>query len=636
MTQRKRTPNNLSHRSIEITGRAINEETRTVEIAFSSEASVNRYYGTEVLDHKAESVRLDRINNGGAFLMDHNPNDQIGVVEKAWIDPDKKGRATIKFSKSARAEEIFQDVKDGIRRLVSVGYLIHKEETTKLDGGREAVRAIDWEPYELSLVSIPADDSVGVGRSMEKTDELKQSNKKEMSDNNDTKTAPETATRSVEVIKEALPKVDVKAERSSAATAERSRIESIQKVAETMKSRGIVVDAGKAIQNDMSVFDFQTEALRALEEKHTNYTPASDLSKSERSDISKFDLGKALRANFQGVRLDGIEREVVEEGEREAKNAGLGISRGLTLPGFYVKRDMTATGGSGGDQGGMTIATEKAGLLDDFFNASVMRQLGATVLTGLTGNLDIPRLLADTAAAGKAENAAADEVSPTTDQLSLSPKRLPAFVDISDQLLNQSSSAIESMIRGHLTAQMLATQEAAFFHGTGTAMANGIAGTSGIGSVVGGTNGAAPTYANIVALEASVDAQNAIMGALAYATNGQIRAKLKQTPKQSSGVEGNFIIADNTPDSINGYRAMFTNAISRTLTKGSSSSVASAIFFGNFADYVIGYWGGLNLELLRDSANAKTGLHTLVANTYYDGGVRRPKSFAAMLDALGA
>jgi HK97 family phage major capsid protein len=202
--------------------------------------------------------------------------------------------------------------------------------------------------------------------------------------------------------------------------------------------------------------------------------------------------------------------------------------------------------------------------------------------------------------------------------------------------MNQSSSAIEAMLRGHLTAQMLASQEAAFFHGSGTNEANGVAGATGIGSVIGDTNGAAPDYADIISLEEKVDAQNAIQGSLAYASNGQIRAKLKQTSKQAGGAEGNFIISDSSPNSINGYRAEFTNAISRTLTKGSAASICSALFFGNWSDYVVAYWGGLNLELLRDSTNAKSGLHTLVANTYYDGGVRRPKSFAAMTDALGA
>jgi HK97 family phage major capsid protein len=218
--------------------------------------------------------------------------------------------------------------------------------------------------------------------------------------------------------------------------------------------------------------------------------------------------------------------------------------------------------------------------------------------------------------------------------LSLSPKRLPAFIDISDQLLMQSSVNIEAFVRMHLAAQMLSVSEAAFFHGGGTSEANGIAGTAGIGSVAGGTNGLAPTWAHLVGLETEVDTDNALIGRLAYASNGQIRGKLKTTPKVAS-TDSIMLLDDRNPNSVNGYPIAFSNAISRTLTKG-SSSVASAIFFGNFADYIMAFWGGMNLELIRDSANAKVGQHTLVANTYYDGGVIRPKSFAAMFDALGA
>ena len=621
----------LSHRSFELNQRAINEEDRTIEIAFSSEAEVERGYGTEVLDHRAASVRLDRLNNGGAFLMEHNRNDQIGVVERAWIDDDKKGRAVVKFSKSARAEEIFQDVKDNIRRLVSVGYRIHEMDSEKMDGGRESIRATDWEPYELSLVSIPADDSVGVGRGMEnnktETQNLKTEN---MSENKDIPSAPEQ--RSVEVINEA-PRVDINAERHSAVSAERSRIANIQAVAEQAKERGISLDVSKAVSEGVSADDFRQAAFDKVCEKKAEFVPA-DLSKSEKRDLGRFDLGTALRAHYSGAKLEGAEREIVEEGIREAKNAGIGQSRGIMLPSFYVnKRDMLAGTPTAG---GHTVATDKAGLLDDFFASSVMNNLGATVLTGLTGNLDIPILAAGTAAGGQTEVAAATEVTPTTSQLSLTPKRLPAFINVSDQLMNQSSSAIEAMLRGHLTAQMLESQETAFFHGSGTNEANGIAGTSGIGAVADiGGNGSAPDYADVVALEELVDAQNALQGGLAYVSNGQIRAKLKSTSKQASGVEGNFIISDASPNTVNGYRAEFTNAIKRDLVVGSSSA-CSALFFFNASDYVIGYWGGLNLELLRDSANAKSGLHTLVANTYYDGGVRRPKSFAAKLDCLGA
>ena len=646
MVTRKEIPKNkLWHRSLEIDKRAIDEESRTVELAFSSEFTGDRWYGTETLSHERSAVRLDRINNGGALLLEHDRNDQIGVVERAWIDDDKKGRARVKFSKSARGEEIFQDVKDGIRQLVSVGYVIHGEETQKLDGGREAVTATDWEPYELSLVSIPFDDSVGVGRKMENetTDQINTT--KPMSDTikdqADKATPPEAQKRSVEVINE-RPAVDAKKERETAISAERSRIARIQEIAEASKSRGIVLDANKAIERGTDINEFQSEALAAFTSRHTDYTPANDLSKSEKRDLAKFDLSRALQSCIGERKLEGIEKEIVTEGFKEASEAGIKRGGGIMLPGFYVnraQRDMTATGGTGGDQGGMTVATEKAGLLDDFYNANVLAQSGATVLTGLTSNLDVPRLIAGSDPAGKAENATADEIAPTTAQLELSPQRLPGYVNISKQLIMQSNSAIEAIVRSNVTAQMLAVQEAAFFHGTGTNEAEGIAGTNGIGSVVGGPNGAAPDWEDIVDLEEAVDAQNALGGNLYYFTNGQIKKKLKETPLQGLGVEGAFIIPPNTRNGeieLNGYRTAFTNAISRTLDQGNATGVCSAIFFGNASDYFIGYWGGLMLDLVSDATLATQGLYRLVGETYYDGGVQRPKSFAAMLDALGA
>src|SRR5690606_30659300 len=120
------------------------ENARTVPLSFSSEAPVGRWFGEEILDHSSSSVRLGRLNNGGALLMDHDRNDQIGVVESAKIDKDRKGRAIVRFGRSARAQEIFQDVLDGIRRLVSVGYRIHKTETETRSGGVEIVRVVDW------------------------------------------------------------------------------------------------------------------------------------------------------------------------------------------------------------------------------------------------------------------------------------------------------------------------------------------------------------------------------------------------------------------------------------------------------------------------------------------------------------
>lgn len=374
-----------------------------------------------------------------------------------------------------------------------------------------------------------------------------------------------------------------------------------------------------------------------------------ELSRSEERAVDRFDFAKLLNHLHRTAKgshsvLDGVEAELVREGELEARSVGI-QSGGLTLPRLLVRRggyaprearDMTASGTTSttGDQGGMTIQTQKLGLLDDFYNASVLRAAGATVLEGLVGSLDIPRLTAGTAGAKKAENASADEVTPTTAMLSLTPCRLPAYVDISERLLTQSSSAIQAIVGRSLTGQALATMEAAFFHGGGTNEAYGIAGTSGIGSVAGGTNGAAPTLAHLLSLEEAVDATNALLGNLHYFTNGEIRKKLKGTPVVAS-TDSRMLLSDQRGAQLNGYDPVFTNAISRTLTKG-SSSVASAIFFCNTADYYQAFWGGLSLEMVRDKTNAITGLYTLVATQYYSGGVARPKSFAAMLDALGA
>jgi len=103
---------------------SVDLEARTVPLAFSSEEPYERSFGMEVLDHAPQSVRLGRLAGGGALLLDHDPTRLIGVIERASIDEDKIGRAVVRFGRSELAEEAFRDVQDGIRRHVSVGYMI--------------------------------------------------------------------------------------------------------------------------------------------------------------------------------------------------------------------------------------------------------------------------------------------------------------------------------------------------------------------------------------------------------------------------------------------------------------------------------------------------------------------------------
>src|SRR5436190_8546798 len=154
---------------------ASESDDRTVELAFATDTPCTHFsyklfdYIDIRLSMERSAMRTERLTTGAALLADHDPVDQIGVVESFSVDTaDGKARAKVRFSKSTRGQEIYQDVLDGIRRNVSVGFSIHKlvlEEEN--DEGNDLYSATDWEPFELSIVSIPADIKAGVGRNAE-------------------------------------------------------------------------------------------------------------------------------------------------------------------------------------------------------------------------------------------------------------------------------------------------------------------------------------------------------------------------------------------------------------------------------------------------------------------------------------
>lgn len=143
----------------------VDKEKRTIELSFSSEAEVERFYGIEILDHGKGSVNLLNLKNSGPFLLNHNTGEQIGVVDDAYIsEKERKGRALVRFSRSTLGEEIYQDVLDDIRKNVSVGYRVNKMILAEKRKDIEVYRITSWTPFEISIVPVPADMSVGVGR----------------------------------------------------------------------------------------------------------------------------------------------------------------------------------------------------------------------------------------------------------------------------------------------------------------------------------------------------------------------------------------------------------------------------------------------------------------------------------------
>ncbi|GEB79789.1 hypothetical protein DDE01_12040 [Desulfovibrio desulfuricans] len=616
------------HRALAVAREQINEESRTVELAFSSEEPYERWWGTEILDHGPKSIRLGRMKQGAALLCDHNTRDQIGVVESVTIGADRVGRAVVRFGKSARAEEVYQDVKDGIRRWVSVGYQIHKMLQEESDPDNPTYRVTDWEPFEVSIVAVPADPTVGVGRNTETNALPVEVEQRENTMPTDMTAAAPAAPAAPVVDQRAIEEV-----RNAARDAELARVRDIYSLAGQHNAADI---AERAVKEGMSLADFQRELLETKYGKKAQPLPdnAAAVGLTEK-EARQYSLFKAIRAHVDKDWSDaGLERECSRAVAQKLGRSAQGFF--VPYEALAVKRDYLSVGLTN-HTGEKLVATDllSGSFIELLRNRMVMSRMGATVLPGLVGNVAIPKQTGGATAAWVAEDSSASETIPTIGQVTLSPKTVSARSQITRQLLQQSSIDVENMVRNDLATALAIAIDRAAIHGTGADnQPRGILSTTGIGSVVGGENGAAPTWSHIVALETEVAVDNADLGSLAYLTNSKVRGKLKQTfrnstasdvPLWADGAEGMGML--------NGYRAAVTNQVASNLTKGTATSQCSAIIFGNFADFLIGMWGAL--DLLPDPySGSDTGRLKLVAFQDCDMAVRHAESFAAMQDAL--
>lgn len=632
----------IEYRQCEIDRAAIDDEKRTVELSFSSEEPYDRYFGTEILDHDKKSVDLKRLNKGGPLLVDHSRSDQVGVIEKAFVGSDRKGRALVRFGKSDRADEVFNDVKDSIRQNVSVAYRIHKMRQEESDPDNPIFRATRWEPLEVSIVSVAADISVGVGRSdkgREVETIIERREVKPMTPEEKAaaeKAAAEKAAREkgtpATVIETREVKVVDQEKIDQARSAEQTRVKELLAYGEKLNCRDAAL---KAISDGKSVDEFRTEFIDSL----PNTTPVE--TKPEigmgKKDLEKYSFLRALNAmanpkNAAAQDAAGLEIEASKTFADHVKRT----PRGLFVPPdvLQYQRDLTVGTDSAG---GYLVATNllAANFIDLLRNRMVVQLAGATILRDLVGDIAIPKQTGGATAYWVAESGAPTESQQTLGQVALAPKTVGAFTDYSRKLLIQSSIDMENFVRQDLTKVIGLALDLASLHGTGSSnQPTGIAATSGIGAVAGGTNGAAPDWADIVGLETQIAQDNADIGALSYITNAKVRGKLKQTEKASNTAQ--FVWEKGMAPGIgemNGYPSFVTNQVSSALTKGTSSGVCSAIFFGNWADLIIALWSGIDL-LVDPYTGSSTGTVRVTAFQDADIGVRHAESFAAMLDAL--
>lgn len=598
-TEQKRFQLPQLKRAITTDGLTVDEASRTVEFPFSSELPVERWFGDEVLSHKNGAADLARLNDGAPLLFNHNMDEIIGVVEKAWIAEDKRGHARVRFARTARADEVMSMVNDGILRNVSFGYRIN-EMAESVKDGKSTYTATRWEPFEISAVTVPADNSVGFGRS-DSGDE------RDVTVHRSEDSAPAEQPPEETMTEQTTPTVDVQVVATQAAEAERGRIAAIDALGQRFNNADLsrkLINEGKSMDEARAMF---------LEEIKMDQKPiaSADVGLTDK-EVRQFSVLRALNAlsnpTDKGAwSAAAFEREVSDAG---AKAAGKS-ARGIFVPGeiLRAKRDLNVTTATAG---GNTVATE---LLAESFiellrNKSVVQRAGATVMNGLVGNIAIPKQTGSATSYWVAESGAPTESQQTVGQVTLTPKTVGAFTDFSRRLLLQSSIDVENMVRRDLAAVIALAIDTAALYGLGASnQPTGLKLQAGINTQ--DFAAATPTFAELVLMESQVAADNADVGTMTYLVNAAMRGALKSAEKFST--TGMTIWEPG--NTVNGYRTEVSNQVA-----------TNDVIFGNFADLMIGFWSGLDLTV-DPYAGATSGTVRVIALQDVDIAVRNAVSF---------
>ena len=607
----------MIYRSAQIRG----VEDRTIDLAFSSEEPVERSFGTEILDHDEGSVDMEFMGSGRApLLVDHDVTDVVGVVEKASVGNDRVARAKVRFGRSDRANEVFQDVEDGIRSNVSVGYRINAMEKDEDEDDLDVWRVIDWTPLEVSFVSIPADTSVGTGRDADEFFETLVIGKGLNMSDQETAAPAAPATEAVPA-QVAVPQVDYSKLEKQAREAQSSRVAEIMALGEAKNMRDKAVEA---IRDGKTVEQFRGVVIDALPSAQPLEVAEPDLNPKEEKSYS---LMRAIRAaasnDWRGAEF---EREVSDE---------IGDLQGRTAKGFFPhgsawgqRNIIVGADADGGHLKGVDhMGSDFIGALT---NKLVVAGLGTRIMSGLKGDVSIPKLSAGVSAAFVGEGSAVAEANQTFAEVLLQPKQLGVFTDISRKLMLQSDPSAEAIVREDILSAVAQKVEDVVIEGGGSNEPTGITQTSGIGSVAIGTNGGPVTWAAVTNLVKEVEVDNAsISNSTAFLTNSKVKAKMASVAKVSSS--DSVMILDAPWDELYGYKLAVTNAVPSDLTKGSTSGTCSAMIYGDFAQLIMAFWSSPDV-LVDPYTGGSAGNTRIIVHQDLDCAVRYAQSFAACLD----
>lgn len=674
-----------------------------VDMAFASEVPYERWWGIEVLQVNAKSVRLGRLQDGAPILFNHNWDDLRGTHVQGSVRCDKGGvlRGQIRLTCATQAgRDAIGLVEGGVLTKASVGYQIHAviEKTTAKDGrqverhldGAAFERALqgaitrdasgrlhgdlarfrrdldaiaggpieraaddtpvylvtDWEPLENSLVTVPADNGVGVGRALEPITQAsaasaavspaaaaalppegalvfkKHPQVADLANDGTTGSAGGAASNTDTRSLPAQPR-----QGPSALELEQQRTTGIRNIAKANNIPEATVNMWISSGAD---FSRVSEDVLAILQSRADANPQKSAAQLGLTDkeTKRYSLFRALRAaaskgdwSQAGFELECSQAVAKKLGrapeefkffvpfEVQENRSGRG-ARNLAAWADPQRRDLTVGTSA---NGGFLVGTDNMSFIEVLRNRSVAYRMGARSLTGLVGNVTVPRQTAAATAVWLANEAStATESQQTFGQMALSPKTVGAYTEISRQLLLQSDPSAEGIVTADLGAVCAIAVDAGVLNGSGASgQPTGITNTAGIGT----STAASIAYSHVLAMQTDVASANVMPAAGGYVTTPAVAALLMQRQRFTS--TDTPLWAGNVWDGqVSGFNAMSSNQVT-----------AATALFGDWSQVVVAEWGVLEVET-NPYANFQAGIIGIRAMVSIDVGLRYAAAFS--------
>lgn len=620
---------------------------RVVRCSISSETPYTRYMADpesgewvkalEVLGHKPGEIDDTRMRDG-LVIQDTHYGEQIGIMDKPEVK-DGKIVGTIRFGHSQKARDIEADALDGIKRNMSVGYIVNEYKRDGVDAktGLPIFRVTNWTPYEASFVNVPADTNIGVGRAE--------------ADETITRTAAKPAAESTN--KKGIQIMDKPT--TAGYTAEQKT--KIREMASAAHVSG--EEVADILTSERSFEEIREELLNRREKYLAELAkkpakPADEaravIDEGDQKKIrQKYDFAKVLRyyaevaeSKYSSIDI-GFEREVSDELAKQTGRAAQGIllpdfvgnraaanpSDGTLTLGTPAYNTDTSAGGISGIGGAGKNLIETLLLSGQFIDALVAtlvlrEQLGAEVLTGLVGNISIPKG-GSISGGWVAEGSNVAKKNPTFGQITATPHTYGAYVDITRKLLLQSSVNVQAKVLEWLMYACAAGIETAAFQGAGTSGAPTGLCTALNSAATAWSN--APTFDKIVDLVAATKTANSYKPSMKFVGNAGVWAKLAKTrdyevltdgattPKNVGAIGGSVRLLDTATNKVIGRDFVEANLMPN-----------AKLLFGDFTQLAVCLWSGTDI-VVDPYANDTNGGLRLVALQDSDILIKRPESF---------